>query len=582
MGAELHAAISYDGFARLAADVCGVEAGVVLRADQGELRLVGASALRAAAAQVREGRLFRDTLQSERLLELTDRQIIDVATGGKRAYRFYAGIPLRLRGTGEPVGVLGVLDPRPVTLRPQQRTGLELVAQGLAAMIAEGGVQAAPVWAPSAKMLLSAFAQAADPVVLYSIGEPGQRPQSLGGNHAFERLAVGSLPRHGESPLTALRGPRTDSEVLGAMEQAARLARPMRATIALHRPHEAQPRWFTVHGYPIAIGGRAVYWVEHLHEQTDHVQRYAVLASERNRLQRTLASMADAVMTLDLRGHLRFMNRAARALLDLREVLSAEQLADADERLLCLRDIETDEPLEHPFTGPMRHAKSVKGRAVITTRSKALRYLEYVVAEIERPQAPPDGYVVILRDVTAEERLTRRLSFEAGHDELTGVANRRAFEQVLAQAVASPKAEGESHTLAFLDLDRFKAINDACGHIAGDRLLRDVAQLFSSQVRGHDVLARFGGDEFAILMRNCPLAVAARVIERMRTALSTFRWTWQEREYTIGVSIGLAEITASTTSAEAVLQAADAACYADKAQRRTPIPPLPLRRSHVL
>ena len=121
------------------------------------------------------------------------------------------------------------------------------------------------------------------------------------------------------------------------------------------------------------------------------------------------------------------------------------------------------------------------------------------------------GAVVVFRDVTKERRLKHALSFQASHDALTGLINRREFDARLQAALDSARAGTGDHALLYVDLDKFKVVNDSCGHTAGDRLLRDVTALLQRQVRSADVIARLGGDEFGILAQHCTLEQATRI-----------------------------------------------------------------------
>jgi diguanylate cyclase (GGDEF)-like protein len=181
------------------------------------------------------------------------------------------------------------------------------------------------------------------------------------------------------------------------------------------------------------------------------------------------------------------------------------------------------------------------------------------------------GTVVVLRDVTAENSLAKRLSFEASHDPLTGLQNRRAFFELLEEAVRGARERGEQHAVAFLDLDRFKVVNDQFGHAAGDRLLREVGPVMGRVVRGGDHLARIGGDEFGLLLTNCRIDDARHVADKIRAAVEDYRIEHEGQLLGIGVCIGLAPINHLTASAASVIAAADAACYKAKAAGRNAI-----------
>jgi len=171
-----------------------------------------------------------------------------------------------------------------------------------------------------------------------------------------------------------------------------------------------------------------------------------------------------------------------------------------------------------------------------------------------------------LQDRVAEA--TTRLSYQAAHDMLTGLPNRREFEVRMERALASAREQGQAHTLCYLDLDQFKVVNDTCGHVAGDELLRQLAVLLSAKLRDRDTLARLGGDEFGVLLQNCTLEQAQPIAEVLRQMVKEFRFVWHDKSFVIGVSIGLVAITAESENLSNLLSYADAACYAAKDRGR--------------
>lgn len=160
--------------------------------------------------------------------------------------------------------------------------------------------------------------------------------------------------------------------------------------------------------------------------------------------------------------------------------------------------------------------------------------------------------------------LSEQLLHQASHDALTGLANRRAFEQRLNRLLDSAKTEHLQHALCYLDLDQFKVVNDTCGHVAGDSLLRELSHLLQSRIRSGDLLARLGGDEFGLLLESCPLENAERIAEALCLAVNGFRFAWADRSFRPGVSIGVVPINGSSLDAADVLSLADSACYAAK------------------
>ena len=188
----------------------------------------------------------------------------------------------------------------------------------------------------------------------------------------------------------------------------------------------------------------------------------------------------------------------------------------------------------------------------------------------DSPEARPELRIVC-RDITEAHDLSEELSYQASHDALTGLVNRRELENRLARVLETARSVESEHALCYLDLDQFKIINDTCGHAAGDELLRRLADLLSTRVRKRDTLARLGGDEFGVLMEHCTLMQARRVSNALRLAVEGFRFSWSDKTFTIGVSIGLVPITGAWDDVNSVLGAADTACYVAKDKGRNRI-----------
>ena len=186
-----------------------------------------------------------------------------------------------------------------------------------------------------------------------------------------------------------------------------------------------------------------------------------------------------------------------------------------------------------------------------------------------RAVAPGDrsqGTIWTVEDVTEMREQRERLTWASSHDSLTGLANRAAFEVLLEHA--SARAAELPFCALFIDLDRFKQVNDSGGHAAGDALLRDVAQVLAAQVRKSDTVARLGGDEFAVLLDHCPVAQAELIAEKLRSAVVAYQLVWEGRVHSVGASIGLVPVSAALATATEVLRAADTACYAAKRRGR--------------
>ncbi|WP_009634099.1 bifunctional diguanylate cyclase/phosphodiesterase [Synechocystis sp. PCC 7509] len=189
-----------------------------------------------------------------------------------------------------------------------------------------------------------------------------------------------------------------------------------------------------------------------------------------------------------------------------------------------------------------------------------------------------DALCIVLRDIRTRKQAEvalreseKQLSWQATHDPLTELLNRRAFEQSLEAALLSTKNSQQQHILCYLDLDRFKIVNDTCGHLAGDELLKQISNLFQNNLRKTDTLARLGGDEFGILLYDCPLHGAIKIANILREQVSQFTFSWRDRTFSIGVSIGIVAINAKFPSLDIALNAADTACYSAKNKGRNQV-----------
>ena len=179
--------------------------------------------------------------------------------------------------------------------------------------------------------------------------------------------------------------------------------------------------------------------------------------------------------------------------------------------------------------------------------------------------------LIVCEDITESHKLSEKLTYQASHDSLTGLVNRREFERRAKHLLSTIGVDNEEHALCFMDLDQFKVINDTCGHTAGDEMLRQLTSVIQSAIRQRDTLARLGGDEFGILMELCSLEHAQRVAKSIQKAIQDFHFLWEGRNFKVGVSMGLISITKDTTNLTELLMDADAACYIAKEMGRNRI-----------
>ncbi len=385
----------------------------------------------------------------------------------------------------------------------------------------------------------------------------GAQPRMLHVNRAFETLLGFAADESIGASLEMLYGPLTDRERIAFMSERVRETLAARIPVVYYH-RDGLPMWVEVslRGVPSTApsGG---YVVATMRDVSARKEFEFALAKEKRKLQVTLAAIGDGVITTVADGRVDYVNLAARAMLDLD---AAEAYGKPIAEVLPLR--EGDGAPIDVLLGAADAGDGFRGQAQYEREDghKVLAYVSSPIAD--------EGFVVVLRDVTDQQRLSTRLSYEASHDPLTGIYNRRKFDHVLLEAIGSAQRRAGPHALALLDLDRFKRINDDCGHAAGDRVLTDVARLLQTQLRERDVVARMGGDEFAVLLHDCSLDNARRVFANLQSAVEGYRITFAGREYGVGVSLGMAVIDGSEKEAGAIVAHADAACYAAKARGR--------------
>ena len=300
----------------------------------------------------------------------------------------------------------------------------------------------------------------------------------------------------------------------------------------------------------------------------------AAISTERRQLQQqliyekdlainTLRSIADAVLTSDKQGDVTYLNSVAAELTG----WTAEQaLGKKATNIFNIKSLDDSiETLQHPIDLCLQGMISPPQQCLLVNRERFEKVIETSAAPIGNNNLDViEGVIVIFHDISKEHHLRQQLTHQASHDALTGLCNRRELEFRLNSLINTAKATGQSHSLLYLDLDQFKAVNDISGHLAGDALLKQLVTVIQGRVRGDDTFARLGGDEFAIILKNCPIERASGVATSFINTVHDFRFVWEDKTFEVGVSIGIVPINAHSENIAAVLSKADLACYAAK------------------
>jgi diguanylate cyclase (GGDEF)-like protein/PAS domain S-box-containing protein len=322
---------------------------------------------------------------------------------------------------------------------------------------------------------------------------------------------------------------------------------------------------YLIADYQLIPGADATY--VYFRDITEQRLAETELIREQSRAKVTLASIGDAVVTTDSYGLIEYLNPVAEQLCGIR---SAAAVGKPLAEVVSLFDLDAGEALGDVVERctSRRRPLRLEGSLELASLDGRRYPIDASVSPIRIADHAILGVVLVMRDVTAERRLQNELTRQATHDALTGLLNRSAFETHLEAALDSARSRDQVHALCYLDLDQFKVVNDTCGHVAGDELLRQLTGLMRREFRAGDAIARLGGDEFAVLIHDCAPELVVERAERFRLELSDYSFAWQDKSFRVGVSIGITMIDRSSEGIGELLSRADAACYVAKDQGR--------------
>ncbi|HVF34225.1 MAG TPA: EAL domain-containing protein [Candidatus Saccharimonadia bacterium] len=510
--------------------------------------------------------------------------------------RFYAGFPLLSRD-GLAVGTLTVMDRVPRTLTAEQRFAMGVLAHQVVTRL-ELRANLAELQ-HARRELLAATGALEDRVqartrMLEKASEAQAQAESLYRSlwetttDAVLILDVDSVIRYANSSTERIFG-HAPSDVVG--QPLSKLQPP-----ALRRAHDHGLKryldtgvkridWRATEAVGLHAAGHEVaieiafsevvlqkqcYFVGFIRDITQRKQAEAALKAEKERAQATLRSIGDGVVATDGAGRIAYLNPMAERLTGFDHVAA---LGRPHAEVLRLLDEGAGLPIDIDALANAREGMPamLPGTAMLQRRTGERFSVEGSVAGLPPRNGQPAGKVVAFRDVSLARELTARISHQASHDSLTGLMNRAEFDRRLRVALDQAAEHQQHYSLLYLDLDQFKVVNDTCGHVAGDELLKQLATLLSLSTRGSDTIARLGGDEFGVLLDNCEAGPALHIAEKLRVAVSDFAFVWDGNVIPTTVSIGHVHFCDHALTLAEILSKADEACYVAKDEGRNRI-----------
>jgi len=304
---------------------------------------------------------------------------------------------------------------------------------------------------------------------------------------------------------------------------------------------------------------------------TDRKRAETRVFEEKERAQVTLQSIGDGVITTDADGNIDYINPVAQDLTgwDMRNARSRPIT-----EIMTIINEHTRATVENPVMRCLKEGRviTLEENSILISKSSEEVPIQDSAAPIRDRIGNVIGSVMVFHDVSKETRLFRQLSYQASHDALTDLINRREFENRVITALDAIRGKpDDTHALLYLDLDQFKVVNDTFGHSAGDALLRQLSELVQANIRSTDLLARLGGDEFGILLERCNEERAIEVAEKIRCAVEGYRFEWQGSFTTIRCSIGVVMVTSENADVAGLMSSADVACYSAKDMGRNQV-----------
>ncbi|WP_158907042.1 EAL domain-containing protein [Burkholderia sp. L27(2015)] len=300
-----------------------------------------------------------------------------------------------------------------------------------------------------------------------------------------------------------------------------------------------------------------------IQDVTQRKREQSELAVQYERLRVTLDSIGDGVITTDAQGRIEYLNPVAERLTGW---TNAQARSRPSAPVFNIVHEETRRRAMSPISVCLAEDRIVglANHTILLSRDCREYHIEDSAAPIKDATGRTVGVVLVFRDVSEQRQLSLEMTYRATHDELTGLLNRSEFERRLESTLMAAHKVKDRYVLMYIDLDRFKLVNDAGGHAVGDRLLKQVAGLIKKVARRHDIFARLGGDEFGLIVEHCSIEAAQSIAQKICEEIDEFRFQHGEQLLHIGASIGLVQIDERWPTVASLLRAADSACYAAK------------------
>lgn len=288
---------------------------------------------------------------------------------------------------------------------------------------------------------------------------------------------------------------------------------------------------------------------------------------ERSKALVTLEAIGEGVITTDTDANVTYMNPAAEVLIGLSfSSVNGKNIHD----ILRIRDSDTEEIINYPIERILINNETIihESHLILVKPDNSELVINDTASPIFDKSGKLIGMVLIFHDFSNIKRMSDKLAYQASHDDLTGLYNRREFERQLDESLKDSRRRNTEHALCYLDLDQFKIINDTCGHMAGDILLKQIGHQIQTKTRRHDIIARLGGDEFGVIFYDTTVKKAESVAETIKNSVADFKYIWKENSFDVGVSIGIVPITSNVESHSELMMRADSACYIAKENGR--------------